>query len=419
MNSQATRGIGTYPQIGLNQEQFLFMSPNKSIHTEGIFERIALPVDGHGKGDQEFHLQIAAALGRAQTCGISNPMVIGAIPFNLAQPSSLVIPQRYIAFDREQQPWRRIDKKQLLSPVKRWQSVPEEGRFKQAVKQAIANFQLSDIRKAVLSRILEVELVQDIHIESLFERLVGQNPSATHFHLPLLDGSTLIGASPELLLRKHEMQLFSNPLAGSAKRHLDSVRDKQVSDALLQSAKDRYEHRLVIDDIRRALAPLCSSIHIPEVPSLLATKAMWHLSSGITGVVADPALTALQLACRLHPTPAVCGYPTDLARKLIDLVEPYQRGMFAGMVGWCDAEGNGEWVVTIRCGRIIRNRIELFAGAGIVEDSSPESEWLETQAKLQTMLGALGLALDGRVGEDLVGREPADQVLASDSGARP
>jgi isochorismate synthase len=82
-----------------------------------------------------------------------------------------------------------------------------------------------------------------------------------------------------------------------------------------------------------------------------------------------------------------------LARKLINLVEPFERGMFAGMVGWCDAEGNGEWAVTIRCGRVRKNRIELFAGAGIVADSCPASEWAETQAKLHTMLNALGVVL--------------------------
>jgi isochorismate synthase len=95
----------------------------------------------------------------------------------------------------------------------------------------------------------------------------------------------------------------------------------------------------------------------------------------------------------MHPTPALCGYPTRMARKLINLIEPFERGMFGGLVGWCDAEGNGEWAVTIRCGRMAGSRIELFAGAGIVAESRPESEWDETQAKLQTMVNALGLAM--------------------------
>ncbi|MGB3623949.1 MAG: chorismate-binding protein, partial [Ketobacter sp.] len=87
----------------------------------------------------------------------------------------------------------------------------------------------------------------------------------------------------------------------------------------------------------------------------------------------------------------VFGYPTSLARKLINLVEPFERGLFTGMVGWCDDQGNGEWVVTIRCGTVKDSTISLFAGAGIVEESCPESEWRETQAKLQTMLRALDI----------------------------
>ncbi|MNG14992.1 Isochorismate synthase DhbC [compost metagenome] len=119
---------------------------------------------------------------------------------------------------------------------------------------------------------------------------------------------------------------------------------------------------------------------------------MWHLSTAIQGQLQDSRVSVLQLACQLHPTPAVCGFPTRLARKLIDLVEPFERGLFTGMVGWCDGDGNGEWVITIRCATVRQNLIRLFAGAGIVEASCPDSEWAETEAKLGTMLNAFGLA---------------------------
>ena len=110
------------------------------------------------------------------------------------------------------------------------------------------------------------------------------------------------------------------------------------------------------------------------------------------GRLIDPQMSALQLACRLHPTPAVCGTPTDQAHKLIRFVEPFERGLFTGMVGWCDSRGDGEWVVTLRCGIVEREVVRLFAGAGIVEASQPEAEWAETQTKLKTMLNACGLA---------------------------
>ena len=188
---------------------------------------------------------------------------------------------------------------------------------------------------------------------------------------------------------------MSNPLAGSARRRADATEDRQVSEQLLRSAKDAYEHKLVIDDIRQVLSPWCEELDIPDAPSLISTPAMWHLSTSIHGQVDDATMNPLKIATELHPTPAVCGSPTAQAYKLIQLIEPYERGPFAGMVGWCDAEGNGEWVVTIRCGRITANRIQIFAGAGIVADSSPESEWAETRAKMQTMLNALDADFSG------------------------
>lgn len=102
-------------------------------------------------------------------------------------------------------------------------------------------------------------------------------------------------------------------------------------------------------------------------------------------------MTALQVACQLHPTPALCGFPTQEARQLIAELEPHDRGVFSGIVGWCDANGDGEWAIAIRCGTIKHNKVRLFAGAGIVEASVPEDEWAETAAKLNTMLNAFGL----------------------------
>jgi len=387
------KDISGYRSSESAQTQFLFSSTYRSIKTTGIIERISFPVDPKGNGDEFFQKKIGEALDRARAQGIANPIVIGAIPFDLSQPVSLAIPKSYEFFSRAQaREQSNKDVKQTLKII-RSHSLPGEARFKQAVQQAIANFQLSDIRKAVLSRILDVELAETVDVNPIFNRLVAQNPSGFHFRIPLANGAELIGASPELLVRKQGNSIYSNPLAGSAKRNPDPNIDRNISENLLQSDKDAYEHQLVIDDIRQVLSPLCERLDIPDAPSLMSTQAMWHLSTPINGDLIDTSMTSLQVACKLHPTPAVCGQPTALARKLINLVEPFERGLFTGMVGWCDGEGNGEWAVTIRCGLIRKNHIQLFAGAGIVEDSCPESEWAETQAKLQTMLNALGAEL--------------------------
>lgn len=283
-------------------------------------------------------------MNRARACGIANPIVIGAIPFDASKPSCLAIPRSYEVFSRELESARELEGMHAVESgdalgVVGLQSVPCDQRFKQSVQQAIANFQLSDIRKAVLSRVLEVELAEPLDTDAIFARLVAQNPSAYQSRIPLETGE-LIGASPELLLRKQGAQVSSFPLAGSAKRQQDPEQDRKVSETLLQSAKDAYEHSLVVEGIRQQLESLCKSLDVPLTPSLVSTRAMWHLASSIKGELVDPSLTALQVASRLHPTPAVCGFPTRQARKLINLVESFERDMFTGMVGWCDAEGN-------------------------------------------------------------------------------
>ncbi|WP_052469125.1 isochorismate synthase [Pseudomonas massiliensis] len=373
--------------------EFLFRSGTRCLRGEGVFSSITTPA-ATSEG-QALMAAVEQAFERARAAGIEQPVLMGAIPFDTTEPSCLYVPARYRWVEGEParpQPGAAGSAPTVLSQ----RSVPDEAGFKAAVSQAIANFRSSTIRKAVLSRMLEVQLDGPVQVENILARLAQQNAQGYHFRIPLPGEGELIGVSPELLVRKRGNRLYSNPLAGSAKRRVDAQEDRSVADALLNSEKDHYEHRLVVEDIRRVLTPHCTQLHIPEQPSLLSTAAMWHLSTALEGELRDPRHSSLQLACKLHPTPAVCGAPTDLARKLINLVEPFERGLFTGMVGWCDAAGNGEWVVTIRCGTVVGDRLRLFAGAGIVEASDPAAEWAETQAKLGTMLAACGLA-EGQV----------------------
>jgi isochorismate synthase len=149
----------------------------------------------------------------------------------------------------------------------------------------------------------------------------------------------------------------------------------------------------VVASVRAALAPFCTRITVPERPTLLRTAGMWHLSTTVTGELADPDTTALDLACALHPTPAVCGTHTEVARSVIAESEPFDRGPYTGMVGWQDADGDGEWVVTIRCAEAEGRRLRLFAGAGVVAASTPDAETAETAAKFRTFLDAMGASL--------------------------
>ncbi|WP_122738914.1 isochorismate synthase [Pseudomonas orientalis] len=368
---------------------FSFTSGDRELAVSGMLQRIETPAIAGENASSLFQKTVSHAFEQARKAGQANPIIVGAIPFDPAEASCLYIP--------EHAEWRArsgavhtgaASMPELLEQ----KNIPDEQGFKRTVEHAIVNFRHSDVRKAVLSVQRELLFARDVDVSAMQNNLRAQNPSGYHFRVPMPDGATLIGVSPELLVHKDGLDFVSNPLAGSAKRMADPEADRRNADWLAASEKDHYEHRLVTEDIASQLGPLCTRLDVPQRPSLISTPALWHLSTRIEGTLADPGISALQLACRLHPTPAVCGFPTERARHLIRFVEHVERGLFTGMVGWCDAQGNGEWVVTIRCGTIKRNKVRLFAGAGIVEASSPDSEWTEVQTKLGTMLRACGLA---------------------------
>ncbi len=381
---------------GLSAE-FVFSSPHRSLLARGCLARIESPVHERAREDDArqsaFLKTVQAALDLARKKGQRHPVVLGAIPFDTRQPSALVVPQEVEFIDREAL-MARARVSPLQARVAAARSIPDQQCFKQGVRQAIANFQHSCIRKAVLSRLCEIELEQPVDIEGLLANLMVQNPAAYHFRLPMGDGSALLGASPELLLRLQGRQVETFPLAGTAARQASAADDEAVAQRLLASGKDLHEHRLVVEDIQQRLRPLCDALEVPPGPALVSTPHLWHLGTPIAGQLkagATAPLAALDLACLLHPTPAVCGFPRLQASKLVHLIEPFERGPFTGIVGWCDAEGQGEWVVTIRCATVLARRLRLFAGVGVVEASCPDAEWAETQAKLGTMLRAIGL----------------------------
>ena len=379
-------------QLPIGGENILFSSGKRELKAPCVGQRIAVAAREGGNRDGLFQQAINDTLRQAQNEGQENPIVIGAIPFDVREASCLYVPERYEWRDLSDDDGSSETKDGSMPELLEQKSFPDEDGFKREVRHAIVNFQHSDVRKAVLSVIRELHFSGSVDVGCLLNNLRCQNASGYQFQIPLHDGGSLVGISPELLIRKEGQEIVSNPLAGSAKRHANKEADQAAADELLQSAKDHYEHSLVIDDIRKILTPHCSRLQIPVRPSLINTATLWHLSTRIEGRISDPQMNALQLACLLHPTPAVCGFPTEKARRLINFVEPFERGLFTGMVGWCDAKGNGEWVVTIRCGIVKNDRVSLFAGAGIVEASQPDSEWVEVQTKLKTMLNAFGVA---------------------------
>lgn len=365
---------------------FLFTSGQGSLGAYDLGQPIATPA-----GDWPLLAQqITRALDAARAAGQANPLLIGAFAFDPAEASCLYVPGRYERGDRAAPEEQTAETNSVISV----QSTPASGEFKASVSAALDAFAQGKLAKVVLSRKLILTLHKPADPERVLARLMAQNPHAFHFSLPLGQGRRLLGASPELLLRVSGGEVFTHPLAGSARRASEPVQDEAVARDLLASRKDQHEHKLVIDEIRRVLTPHCRELAIPQKPTLMSTDTLWHLGTPIAGQLHGSDASVLSLACQLHPTPALCGYPTDLARQFIREQEPFRRALFSGIVGWCDSQGNGEWAVVIRCGVLDGHLVELFAGAGIVAGSDPAMEWAETGTKLGTMLKALGLDLE-------------------------
>lgn len=251
--------------------------------------------------------------------------------------------------------------------------------------------------KVVLARCLLVQTDAPIDPRAVVSRL-RRDPSVTTFCLvlPAVRGEarTLVGATPELLLRRRGDAVLSAPLAGSARRSTDAVLDREAAVRLCASTKDAREHASVVEWIADTLAPWCVDLQVPTAPSLVSTQTMWHLGTRISGKLRHDAPSSLELADMLRGTPAVCGRPEPAARKAIACAEPFDRGFFAGTIGWCREDGDGDWMVTIRCAELHGCSARLYAGAGIVSGSVPAAEADETAAKFEALLQALGITTD-------------------------
>ncbi len=255
----------------------------------------------------------------------------------------------------------------------------------ETARQAIRR---GELRKVVLARTVELAAEQPFSVEATLRALAERYPTCTVFAVGI--GQTIfLGATPERLVQVQNGTVSTVALAGSAPRCTDPSSDSARAAQLLVSRKDRHEHALVVEAIRAALRPLCRRLTIPDEPQVISIANVHHLATPITGVLAD-GHSALDVAARLHPTPAVGGTPREAALAFIRTHEPVPRGWYAGALGWIATSGDGEFVVGLRSGIVQGTAARLYAGCGIVADSDPAAEWDESEAKLRPMLEVLG-----------------------------
>lgn len=357
---------------------FLLSHRETSIHTSGVVEEF----------DSAFDAAEALKTGRIDS-------VVGALPFSPETPSALTAP---LSFTRVRGDLYHSNVPALPSSrVAGFEPSPQIHIDR--VRSAIARLRAGELDKVVLARSMTIEAESAISPSALAEKLIALDHAHNGFCVDLSPagggyrGRSLVGSTPEVLIERRGDIVTCHPLAGSIARHPNSDQDEANAEQLRASTKDLTEHAFVVDSISAILGPLCTSFTAPSAPELLRTPQLWHLGTKIEGVLTDPSLTSLELAMALHPTPAVCGTPTDAAREHITATEG-DRGFYAGAVGWCDRTGDGEWMVAIRCAEIAADGLSAraYAGGGIVATSDPETELRETSTKFRTLLSAFDLA---------------------------
>jgi menaquinone-specific isochorismate synthase len=257
-----------------------------------------------------------------------------------------------------------------------------------AVATAVGRIGAGELAKVVLARDLLVSSDLPLDPRRMLRRLADRFPDCWTF---AVDG--LLGATPELLLRRSGRQLSARVLAGTAPRGAGAA-DERLAAALMDSAKDRAEHALAVDSLVRALKPYCATLDAPEDPELLTLANVRHLATDVTGTQRRSGSRSraglLELVGAVHPTAAVCGTPTADAAAMIAELEGMDRGRYAGPVGWLDSRGDGEFGLALRCAELTGdNGVRLFAGCGIVAGSDPAAELAETQAKFAAFQAAL------------------------------
>lgn len=313
-------------------------------------------------------------------------VAFGSIAFadDSSAESVLVVPS-VIVGRRDGMAWMTVveSASSVIEPVPLgplWSATLEPGamnpdRFRDAVAAAVLELGASTepVEKVVLARDLVGAVPDGADLRRPLHALHDAYPDTFTFAV-----AGLFGASPETLVRSSGGRLSARVLAGSA-----------LPDAtgLLESTKNRHEHEFAVRSVLDGLRAHTTQLHASE-PFVLALPNLTHLATDVTGSLSD-ASSALDLVAALHPTAAVAGIPTTTALEVIRRLEAFDRGRYAGPVGWIDGNGDGEWAIALRCAQIEGDRVTAYAGAGIVAASAPDTELAETDLKFAPIRTAL------------------------------
>lgn len=252
-------------------------------------------------------------------------------------------------------------------------------KFLSSVESALAAIEKGQIEKVVLAKDLILPISSEPDLGEPLRRLHKRYPDCWTYKI-----GNVFGASPELLLKAEDGQVSARVLAGTAGRGTDPDVDKAIADGLAHSLKNKHEHLYAVQSLVSELKPFCEKVEFDEEPFSLALPDLWHLATDVRGTL-KPQFTLLDVIQKLHPTAAVAGTPREQAITLIRELEPFDRGGYAGPVGWLSSNGSGEIAIALRGGVIEENQIRAIAGCGIVSESTPQAELDETELKFKAV----------------------------------
>lgn len=264
----------------------------------------------------------------------------------------------------------------------------DTNEWKKAVRRAAGEIRDGLMEKVVFARKLEVGRQRPFSPSHVLMRLREQQPNSFLFAIGKKE-HCFLGASPERLVKRTGDTFISTCLAGSIARGRTKAEDERLGEWLLNDRKNLVEHDVVVHMIKDAIGQVCPHVDVSGDPVLYKMRDIQHLYTSVVGKATHEA-SLLSVVERLHPTPALGGFPKKAALEKIREKEPESRGWYASPVGWIDYKGDGEFAVAIRSGLLQKNRASLFAGSGIVGDSDPDIEYRETEMKFRPMLSALG-----------------------------
>lgn len=370
----------------------------------GVAERITLAGGLDGLTDAGGALRTHELKGDEGPAG-TGLVAFAALPFDRLAPGELALPRFTITQTASGEAWLtaldgattwRGVLDEVVAPTQETQSLrsltyqPTPEEYAHRVALAVEILRRKEIDKVVLARAVLGSVPEPVDAAAVAQRLRLREPICTLYSMPVNDHRRFVGASPELLVRRTGDQVWCHPLAGTITLPPNAEPDDYET-WLLGSTKNLHEHAVVVDEIVRDLARVYDDITADAEPSIVALRTVAHLGTRVSARSADAkgAPDALDVLRLLHPTAAVGGTPRESACEVITRLEQHDRGLYAGPVGWMDANGDGEWWIGLR-GVLLEGRsFEAWAGAGIVSESDPIAEREETKDKLAVVLSSV------------------------------